>query len=219
VVLADQEGLAAASLPNIADSLGLTPNALYRYIGSKDELLVLLADVGLGPPPDLPTGPDWRAALRAWTHAALDRYRARPWLLDLPFHRGTVTPNRLRWTELLLEVLTSAGASDVDALNCARLVTDVARTTAERERTGTDPDSPESPEHADTVRAFVGPLLAERGYPRLSALCDAGRFPAPVALDFGLDLVLAGIASVLEPAGRRPARSSDRRDRRRPRGE
>jgi AcrR family transcriptional regulator len=218
VVLADEEGLAAASLPNIADSLGLTTNALYRYVGSKEELLVLLADQGLGPPPDLPAGPDWTATVRAWTGAALERYRTRPWLLDLSFHHGAVTPNRLRWTEVLLAAFTSAGMSEVDALGCARLVADLARTTAERILTGTDPDSAESPEHAESVRAFVGPLLAERGFPHLSALSDAGAFPTPVAADFRLDVVLAGIASRLEPAPRRPARSNGRTDRRRPRG-
>src|SRR3954447_25922912 len=77
VELADAEGLAAASLPNIAASVGLTTNALYRYVGSKDELLVLLADTGFGPPPAL-GGEDWRSTARAWAHAALDRYRARP---------------------------------------------------------------------------------------------------------------------------------------------
>ena len=41
--------------PGIARRLGLTPNALYRYIGSKDELVLLLMDAGTGPPPtDLP---------------------------------------------------------------------------------------------------------------------------------------------------------------------
>ncbi|MDQ2583542.1 TetR/AcrR family transcriptional regulator [Saccharothrix yanglingensis] len=205
VELADAEGLAAASLPNIAAALGLTTNALYRYVDSKDELLVLLADAGFGPPP--PVGddaPDWRAAVRAWAHAALDRYRARPWLLDVPFRGGPVTPHRLAWTERLLAVLATAGVSGAEALGCATLVADVTRTTAEHLRARTDPDATDpDPTDADAtgraadVRAFLRPLLAERGYPHLAALVDRGGFPAATAVDFGLDRVLDGIAALV----------------------
>lgn len=195
VALADAEGLAAASLPGIAAALGLTTNALYRYVDSKDELLVLLADAGFGPPP--PAGddaPDWRAAARAWAHAALDRYRARPWLLDVPLRGGPVTPHRLAWTERLLAVLATAGVPGAEALGCATLVADVTRTTAEHLRARTDPDATG---RAADVRAFLRPLLAERGYPHLAALADRGGFPATTAVDFGLDRVLDGIAALV----------------------
>ena len=35
--------------------------APYRHVSSKDELLVLMADVALGDPPDLPADGDWRS--------------------------------------------------------------------------------------------------------------------------------------------------------------
>ncbi|HEY2062526.1 MAG TPA: TetR/AcrR family transcriptional regulator [Amycolatopsis sp.] len=201
VELADEEGLAAASLPNIAASLGLSTNALYRYVGSKDELVVLLADAGFGPPPDgLVSAGDWRATIRAWTRAALERYRTRPWLLDVPFRGGAVTPHRLRWTELLLTALDGAGLSDVDALGCAQLVADFARTTAERRRALDDPDSADAPARTAQLREFLQPLLAERDYPRLAALASAGRYPATSTVEFGLDRVLDGIAGLLAPS-------------------
>ena len=197
VELADADGLAAASLPNIAASLGLTTNALYRYVGSKDELLVLLADAGFGPPPPSPPGSDWRLATRDWTYAALDRYRARPWLLDLPVRGSVVTPHRLRWTEQLLSALSGAGLSDVDALGCALLVADFARATADRLRARADPDSPDSAVRADDVRTFLRPLLADGGYPHLAALAARGEYPGAASVDFGLDRVLDGIAGLL----------------------
>ncbi|MDT8911873.1 TetR/AcrR family transcriptional regulator [Amycolatopsis sp. PS_44_ISF1] len=198
VELADEEGLAAASLPNIAASLGLSTNALYRYIGSKDELVVLLADTGFGPPPDgLGDEGGWPATVRAWTHAALERYRLRPWLLDVPFRGGAVTPHRLRWTELLLTALHGAGLSDVDALGCAQLVADFARATAERGRALADPGSPE---RSAALRTFLQPLLAEHGYPRLAALAAGGQYPAATTVEFGLDRVLDGITGLLAAA-------------------
>jgi AcrR family transcriptional regulator len=198
VELADADGLAGASLPNIAASLGLTTNALYRYLGSKDELLVLLADAGFGPPPESPGDPGWRATARAWTHAALDRYRARPWLLDIPARGDAVTPHLLRWTETLLAALSAAGLSDADALGCARLVADFVRGAAERLRARAEPDSASFPAHADGVRAFLQPLLADRGYPRLAALATRQEYPAGADVDFGLDRVLDGIAALVE---------------------
>ncbi|MEV6646004.1 TetR/AcrR family transcriptional regulator C-terminal domain-containing protein [Amycolatopsis sp. NPDC051371] len=197
VELADADGLAAASLPNIAASLGLTTNALYRYVGSKDELLVLLEDAGFGPPPPASPGADWRATARDWTYAALDRYRARPWLLDLPVRGSAVTPHRLRWTERLLATLAGAGLSDADALGCAQLVSDFARATADRRRARADPDSADFPERAEGVRAFLRPLLADGGYPHLAALTARGEYPAPSGVDFGLDRVLDGIEGLL----------------------
>jgi len=195
VELADAEGLAAASLPNIAASVGLTTNALYRYVGSKDELLVLLADAGFGAPP--PSSPDsgWRAGARHWTYAALDRYQARPWLLDLPSRGSPVTPHRLRWTEQLLATLSAAGLPDRDALGCAHLVSDFARATADRLRARADPDSADA--RAADVRSFLRPLLADGGYPHLAALAARGEYPAASEVDFGLDRLLDGIAGLL----------------------
>ncbi|MBB4689023.1 TetR/AcrR family transcriptional regulator [Amycolatopsis jiangsuensis] len=198
VELADTEGLAAASLPNIAASLGLTTNALYRYVGSKDELVALLADAGFGPPPERTAAGSWREEVRAWTEAALERYAARPWLLEVPYRGGGLTPHRLRWTELLLVTLTGAGLSEVDALGCAELVTDLAHTTAERRRALTGPDSADTP--VDDVRAFLRPRLADEGYPHLAGLAEAGRFPAPATAGFALERVLDGIAALLSAA-------------------
>ncbi|SRR6266545_7256436 len=50
--LADADGIAAL-LPRLAARIGVTTNALYRYVSSKDELLVLVRDAGWGVPPEL----------------------------------------------------------------------------------------------------------------------------------------------------------------------
>ncbi|WP_134729747.1 helix-turn-helix domain-containing protein [Amycolatopsis nivea] len=194
VELADTEGLAAASLPNIASALGLTTNALYRYVSSKDELLILLAETGFGPPPEPAAGLEWRSAVRAWADAAAKRYAARPWLLDV---RESLTPHRLRWTEQLLDIFTGAGLSTVDALGCAELVSAVVRATADRRRTAADPDSPESAEYSAEVRAFLQPRLSEGGYPHLAELAESHGWPAAAPEDFALERVLDGIAALL----------------------
>jgi AcrR family transcriptional regulator len=52
IELGDTGGFEAISLQRIAGRLGVTTNAMYRYVSSKEELIVLVADAAWGPPPD-----------------------------------------------------------------------------------------------------------------------------------------------------------------------
>ena len=51
IEIADTEGLAAVSMSNVAAQVGVAPMALYRYVGSKDELLTVMAESAVPPPP------------------------------------------------------------------------------------------------------------------------------------------------------------------------
>lgn len=51
VELADAGGLAAVSMSSVAERVDVATMALYRYVGSKDELLILMAEAALPPPP------------------------------------------------------------------------------------------------------------------------------------------------------------------------
>ncbi|MCC3311889.1 TetR/AcrR family transcriptional regulator [Nocardia africana] len=104
VQLADREGLAAATLPKIAAALSVTPMSIYRHIGSKNELLGLMSDAGMGAPPELPSG-SWRSMLRAWALAQLERHRARPWLTQLPITGPPNGPNTVAWMDAGLRAL------------------------------------------------------------------------------------------------------------------
>ncbi|WP_425489529.1 TetR/AcrR family transcriptional regulator [Nonomuraea typhae] len=68
IEVADEDGFAGLSMPKIAARLDITANALYRYVRSKDELLVLLAEAGWGPPPQsVRQATTWRTAATEWT--------------------------------------------------------------------------------------------------------------------------------------------------------
>src|SRR5688572_33096520 len=69
VDVAASEGLAAVSMNRVAAELGTAPMSLYRYVAAKDELLELMVDAGVGPPPELTDGVGWRAGLAAWAQA------------------------------------------------------------------------------------------------------------------------------------------------------
>src|ERR1700735_5026231 len=79
IEVAGAEGVGALSMARIAKRLGVGAMSLYRYVAAKDELLTLMVDTALGPPPPLPAPGEWRAGLTAWCDAERDAYRAHPW--------------------------------------------------------------------------------------------------------------------------------------------
>jgi AcrR family transcriptional regulator len=197
VELADAEGFAAVSLPKIAKRLGITANALYRYISSKEELLVLLTEAGWGPPPEVLPQP-WRTTCVHWVQAASDRYLVHPWLLDIPVRGAPSTPNLLRWLEVLLESLAGTGLANLEMLGCAVLLDGYARSTATLARNINSSNAP--PVQSAAVTEFLRPRLAD--FPRIAAIMASGEYNdeeedeapgLPDDLAFGLARILDGI--------------------------
>jgi AcrR family transcriptional regulator len=194
IEVADAEGFAGLSMPRIAGRLGITANALYRYVRSKEELLVLLAEAGWGPPPQaVRQAAIGRAAAVKWTRAMTDRCRLHPWLLDLPVQTAPMTPHLVGWLEVFMEGMSGSGLNDQDALGCAVLLDGYARSAARLAHTLS-----ESEESAATAAAigFLQPLLRERGFPRVAALMANAAYVEdelpPSDVEFGLEQILAG---------------------------
>src|SRR6187401_87608 len=61
VEIADAEGLGAVSMSRVAASLGFTTMSLYRYVTSKDDLILLMQEGAVLPPvPDESIERGWR---------------------------------------------------------------------------------------------------------------------------------------------------------------
>ncbi|NMA77062.1 MAG: TetR/AcrR family transcriptional regulator [Actinomycetales bacterium] len=106
IELADVEGLAAVTMQAVAKALGFTTMSLYRYVSSKDELLLLMQDAAFALPKRavLPRG--WRAALVAWAELVREAYRAHPWALGIPRGQTSVLmPNSVRAADLGMSAL------------------------------------------------------------------------------------------------------------------
>jgi AcrR family transcriptional regulator len=97
MALADERGLAALTMRSLADELEVTPMSLYRYIDSKEALLVAMVDV-VFEETDAPTvGNEWRQEM--WEHAHSIRHTLlqHPWALGLvetPTQPGPATVAR-----------------------------------------------------------------------------------------------------------------------------
>ncbi len=190
IALGDAEGVAAISLGRTAATLGVTTNALYRYLDSRDELLVLLHDRALGGPTvRLPE--DWPTAVRAWAVALRARYDRHPWLADVPV-RVPFTPNALSWLDVLLRALEPSGLDDSRRLRAAALLDTYVRSSA---ATTADLRATQPIEPPRNLTA----LLAARGLSAVAGLLSSGAYvPTPGAtgqadFDFGLDCVVTGL--------------------------
>jgi AcrR family transcriptional regulator len=201
IELADAGGIDALSMPNIAQRLDFTPNALYRYVRSKDELLVLVADAAWRELPSaVLAAPTWRDAATAWVHGILARYHEHPWLLDVPIRGAPLTPGPLGWLEALLAALAGTGLGRQDQMGCAMLLDGYARGTAvlARNLRGNAGRPGGQPEPA--VGAFLAPLLSAR-FPILAGMLAAGGYGddelSADDVDFGLTRILDGIGMLI----------------------
>lgn len=107
IEIADAGGLTAVTMQRVAESLGFTTMSLYRYVSSKDDLLLLMQDAATQLPASAgaPEG-GWQAGIRQLANELREIYRARPWLLELPRNQTTLLmPNSMAVVDRALSVM------------------------------------------------------------------------------------------------------------------
>jgi AcrR family transcriptional regulator len=207
VALADREGLAAVTLPRVAESLGVTKMSLYRHVGSKDELLDLMRDAANGPVPDslAGTGP-WRERLRLWATEQLRVLEAHPWLAQVPPSGPPSGPNGIDWFDAGLRSLRLTGLDWGAKVGALMIVSGYVTSAAQlaqalaagREGTGMDQAAAER-EYGRAMARLVDP---ER-FPDAAALFggglleDTGEDTGENDFRFGLELLLDGVAAAV----------------------
>lgn len=204
VELADREGIGAVSMKRVAERLGFTTMALYRYVTSKDELLLLMHDTVWQPPSGFETVmDDWRTGLAQWTRGQHEVMQQHPWLEQVRFIERAGTPSQVAWMELGLRALTDVPLSEYEKvallLLLAGFVANQARlagTVAEGAREGLfEPDQAHATEaFAELLRDVLDPAR----YPALLRAVEGGAFaavegPTYLTFDLGLEILLDGI--------------------------
>ncbi|PPK68316.1 TetR/AcrR family transcriptional regulator [Actinokineospora auranticolor] len=185
IAVADADGLPAATMQRVAERLGVTKMALYRYVPGKDELVAVMIDTALGEAPE-PCADGWRACLRRWTHAIYDRFTTHPWTTEATVGPRPIGPNELTWLERALVALADTPLAGSEALDTVATLAGHARAIAQQWAAATNP---EAAIHRSFAQLVEG---REDRFPALArALADPGG--QGQALDFGLDRVLDGI--------------------------
>ncbi len=111
VELADQEGIEAVSMRNLAARLGVVPMALYKHVANKDDLLGGMVDTliaGYDPPE---TDTPWKDAVRSRILSARRVLLRHPWARQVIESRATRTPQVLGYMDSLAGMLIGGGLS------------------------------------------------------------------------------------------------------------
>src|SRR5947208_13605437 len=79
VALADNVGIEALSMRNLAEELGVVPMALYKHVANKEELLDGMIAVVVGEIDPPAPGTDWKTAVRQRILSARRELLHHPW--------------------------------------------------------------------------------------------------------------------------------------------
>ncbi len=110
VDFADQAGISSLSMRKLGEALGVEAMSLYNHVASKSDLLDGMIDIVFGEI-DLPSGDDWRAAMRRRAVSARQVLRRHPWAIGLMESRTSPGPATLRHHDAVLGCLRRAGFS------------------------------------------------------------------------------------------------------------
>ncbi len=210
ILLADAEGLDAVTMQRVAQEMGVTTMALYRYFPGKADLLDLMIDSAGDPAanfgkPSLP----WNLRLKKWARCCLAIYQNHPWFLEATSVRHSLMgPNELTWMDAALAILAESGLGQQDQHHAFLAVIGHVRGHATFQRPA---------ERNKPGRKWIHDLAqllkpeAHR-YPALVKALGSGLFleKSDAAFDFGLDCIVEGIRTRACSQGREPSRPPSR---------
>lgn len=199
VELAASEGLGAVSMSRVAAQVGASPMSLYRYVSSKDELLVLMMDLPFETPPARDPAADWRTALTTWVLAYREILGRHPWVVRVPISGPPITPNNVAWFEAGLQALDGTELAEGEKISAILLTSSYVRSGAVL---AADLEAAEANSDLLKILMSYGALLREltdeQRHPAIRKVLDAGVFdfmdedPDEDFL-FGLDTILDGL--------------------------
>ncbi|MFF2789547.1 GntR family transcriptional regulator [Streptomyces sp. NPDC058049] len=211
VEIADAEGLAALSMRGVAARLGVAAMSTYRYVPSKEDLILLMADAAFGEesyPAEAPA--HWRARVEVGARTLWGLYRKHPWLARIsPLTRPLLLPNLLVHGEWMLAALDGRGLDPTTLFDIHVLLYSHVQGLAVHLELEADAEAATG-QSEDQWMDSRAPVLQE--------LVDSGRFPTfakvvgsfedgydlrlDALFDLGLRALLDGLTPVVEGRGR-----------------
>ena len=110
VDLADKGGISALSMRKLGEALSVEAMSLYNHVANKSDLLDGMIDIVFSEI-DLPSGGDWRAAMRGRAISGRQVLRRHPWAIGLMESRTSPGPATLRHHDAVLGCLRRGGFS------------------------------------------------------------------------------------------------------------
>ncbi|KAE8129267.1 MULTISPECIES: TetR/AcrR family transcriptional regulator [Bifidobacterium] len=168
LAVADQEGLEGVTMLAVARLLGVTPMALYRHVGGKDDLLdglveVLVDDLAAAAPGS--GAPGLRGGVEAFAAAAASLAKRHPAVCTLLLTRPVNTPSARARREEVHGLLRGFGVAGEQVVMAERLLTSTVLALAAGQAAGrfsvplTDADLRAA---VDFIVAGIGAFLPDR---------------------------------------------------------
>jgi AcrR family transcriptional regulator len=196
VEIADERGIAAITMREVASRLGVEAMSLYNHVANKDDILDGMVDLVIEQI-DLPSDfKNWREAMRCRAVSAHQVFGRHPWLALLVDSRESSGPSRLRYFDWVLGKLMTAGFS-LDGAARAFSLLDSYIYGFGIHQFNISADGDASPE--EMAEAFLAAIPAEK-YPYLRQMTlhamETG-YDAEADFTSGLELILDGLERIL----------------------
>jgi AcrR family transcriptional regulator len=197
IELADERGIDALTMRELARKLGFEGASLYYHVAGKDDLLDGMTDL-VAAEIEVPSeAQDWKEAMRRRASSARDVFSRHPWasaIIDSREHSG---PAQLAYADRVLGILLAAGFTPRAAAN-AFLILDTYIHGFQRQRSTLS--LPEGVETFDVAEGLLAELPSD-AYPSLLAIAaDFAVNPHDemAVFDYGLTLILDGLQRTIE---------------------
>lgn len=187
ISIADADGLAAVSMQRVAETLGVTKMALYRYVTGKAQLLAVTIEAAVGDPPEV-GGSGWRPRIDEWAGLLRENWLRHPWLPQATVGDRVMGPREVAWIECPVDVLAEAGLTGPQQMDAVLLLCAHVRNTLSGTVSGTQPWTPGN--GSGSLHEQLA--LRETDYAALLTATRSGR-SADNGWRFGLELILDGL--------------------------
>lgn len=209
IEIADNNGLSSLSMNKIAASFGFTTMSLYRYIPSKEDLLLLMqekvSDIDY---PEVDQRTDWREKMRQYVRIIINIYQAHPWYIDIPISSIPLTPNQLKMVDMGLRTTRNLALDAHEKMSIVLLLNGYARWCGTLMK-----DMTMAIQEGKSLSAISGhdyslalkKLVSQESYPDLYPILMSGVYTEENEedntieddFDFGLERILDGIEHYL----------------------
>jgi AcrR family transcriptional regulator len=198
--IADREGLPAVTMQRMAQEVGLTTMALYRYFPGKADVIARMIDsVADSSLHFRETSSRWNSRLKKWAQCCRAIYLDHPWFLEATTaRRSPMGPNELAWMEAALSMLAESGLESKKRYQAFFTLIAHVRGHATFEQAGRS-----SGARKKWVSELAQTLQQEPGrYPTLLNVLGSGAFTENLmgAFEFGLDCILDGVRAQISSA-------------------
>jgi AcrR family transcriptional regulator len=200
VAIADEHGLAAVSMKRVAEAVGVSTMALYRYVDTKEDVFTLMLEFAVGSAPVVgrtPSPTSWREGLGVWCHAYRAVLMVHPWMVQVPLSAPPETPDQVAWMESALLAMADLRLTPQEKLQVLLQVNSYVRGDA-----ALSSQVAETEEMSVTWAQRILTLTAADDFPELHTILASGEFDedddALEQFELGLQRMLDGIEILVE---------------------